>query len=171
MKSTIGILKIRKNLFSILFFFPMRNCMNELNFGKKGKKSLHPTCSVHVHDCATLLILATWLVYRTMWSRCLDVVVGGHIFELGNRWGREKGTGRERGGQYTSNLGPEWTGIAPHAKEGFQVSKRDSEKGVQGQGRDFPGKGIIKGITKGIVPCASDNANLVHNVPIVCMWC
>ncbi len=39
--------------------------------------------------------------------------------------------GRERGGggQFTSNLGPEWTGIAPHAKEGFQVSKRDSETG------------------------------------------
>jgi hypothetical protein len=39
--------------------------------------------------------------------------------------------GRERGGggQYTSNLGPEWTGIAPHAKEGFQVSKRDSGTG------------------------------------------
>jgi hypothetical protein len=35
--------------------------------------------------------------------------------------------GKERGGggQFTSNLGPEWTGIAPHAKEGFQVSKRD----------------------------------------------
>ncbi len=50
-----------------------------------------------------------------------------------NRWEREKGTGREKGGvgQYTSGLGPEWMGIAPHAKEGFQVSKRDSEKGVQ----------------------------------------
>jgi hypothetical protein len=47
---------------------------------------------------------------------------------MGNSWGREKGMGRERGGkgegggQFTSNLGPEWTGIAPHAKEGFQVS-------------------------------------------------
>ncbi len=28
------------------------------------------------------------------------------------------------GGQFTSNLGPGWTRIAPHAKEGFQVSKR-----------------------------------------------
>ncbi len=74
-------------------------------------------------------------------------------------------------GQYTSNLGPKWTGIAPHAKEGFQVSKRDPGKGVQEQGRDFLGKGIIKGITKGIVLCASDNANLVHIVPIVCMSC
>jgi hypothetical protein len=46
------------------------------------------------------------------------------------KWGtvgeREKGMGRTRGGvgQYTSNLGPGLTGIAPHAKEGFQVSKR-----------------------------------------------
>ncbi len=92
---------------------------------------------------------------------------------MGNRWEKEKGTGREKGGvgQYTSDLGREWMGIAPHAKEGFQVSKRDSEKGVQEQGRDFPGKGIINGITKGIVPCASNNANLVHIMPIVCMSC
>jgi hypothetical protein len=56
--------------------------------------------------------------------------------------------GRERGGggQFTSNLGPEWTGVAPHAKEGFQVSKRDS-----GTGEGSPGKGgIIKGIRQGV---------------------
>jgi hypothetical protein len=70
--------------------------------------------------------------------------------------GRKKG-----GGQYTSNLGPGWTGIAPHAKEGFQVSKRGS-----GTGEGFSRQ---RGITKGIVPCASDNANLLHIVPIVCM--
>ncbi len=35
--------------------------------------------------------------------------------------GREQGGG----GQFTSNLGPGWTRIAPHRKEGFQVSKRD----------------------------------------------
>jgi hypothetical protein len=48
--------------------------------------------------------------------------------------------GKERGGggQFTSNLGPEWTGIAPHTKEGFQVSERDL--GI----RDgSPGKGEI----------------------------
>jgi hypothetical protein len=74
-----------------------------------------------------------------------------------NHWGagKENGEGRGRGGgQYTSNLGPEWTGIAPHAKEGFQVSKRDSGTG-QGFSRQ---KGIIKGdrqgIINGIVPCA-----------------
>jgi hypothetical protein len=61
------------------------------------------------------------------------------------KWGtveeREKGVGegeREGGGQYTSNLGPGWTEIAPHVKEGFQVSKRNQE-----QGRDFPGKGDL----------------------------
>ncbi len=61
--------------------------------------------------------------------------------EWGTVGGWEKGMGRERGGQFTSNLGPEWTGVAPRAKEGFQVSKRDL-----GTGEGSPGKGgIIKG--------------------------
>jgi hypothetical protein len=60
---------------------------------------------------------------------------------------REKRIGREGGGQYTSNLGPEWTGIAPHPKEGFQASKRDS-----GTGEGFS---RLRGIIKGIVLCAS----------------
>ncbi len=85
---------------------------------------------------------------------------------------REWGGKGEGGGQYTSNLGPEWMGIAPHAKEGFQVSKRDPE-----QGRDFPGKGgssrgIIKGyhqgVIKGIVPCASD---IMSTMYISCQLC
>ncbi len=56
--------------------------------------------------------------------------------------GREGGGG----GQYTSNMGPEWTGIAPHAKEGFQVSKKDSgtREGFSRQ------RGITKGIAKGL---------------------
>jgi hypothetical protein len=51
--------------------------------------------------------------------------------EWGTVGGWEKGMGREMGGggQFTSNLGPEWIGIALHAKEGFQVSKRDSGTG------------------------------------------
>ncbi len=49
--------------------------------------------------------------------------------EDGEGRGREGGGKGEGGGQYTSNLGPEWTGIAPHAKGGFQVSKRDSGTG------------------------------------------
>ncbi len=72
------------------------------------------------------------------------------------KWGtvgdKEEGRGgKAGGGQYTSNLGPEWTGIAPHAKEGFQVSRRDSGTG-EGLSKQ---RGITKGITKGIVPCAS----------------
>jgi hypothetical protein len=54
--------------------------------------------------------------------------------------GNGNGEGKRRGGgQFTSNLGPEWTGIAPHAKEGFQVSKRDSGTGEGG------GKGNYQG--------------------------
>ncbi len=61
----------------------------------------------------------------------------------GNGNGEGKGEG---GGQFTSNLGPEWTGVAPHAKEGFQVSKRDSGTGGSSSRQS--------GIIKGIVPCA-----------------
>jgi hypothetical protein len=64
--------------------------------------------------------------------------------------GREGGGG----GQFTSNLGPEWTGIAPHTKEGFQVSKRDSGTGEGASGRRRIIKGIHQGVIKGIVPCA-----------------
>jgi hypothetical protein len=48
------------------------------------------------------------------------------------------------GGQFTSNLGPRWMG-SYHAKEGFQVSKR--EVGLKQQGI---GEGSKK--TKGIAP-------------------
>ncbi len=110
------------------------------------------------------------LLYRTMWSRCCDVVVGGHMFEMGNRWEQGKGTGREGGGgwgQYTSNLGPEWTGIAPHAKEGFQVSRRDSGTG-EGLSRQ---RGLSRGYQGVCAMCLRHNANLVHIVPIVYMSC
>ncbi len=64
--------------------------------------------------------------------------------------------GRERGGggQFTSNLGPEWTGVAPRAEEGFQVSKRDSGKGEGSSGRGEIIKEDRQGVTKGIVSCA-----------------
>jgi hypothetical protein len=71
--------------------------------------------------------------------------------------GRKKGGG---GGQYTSNLGPGWTGIAPHAKKEFQVSKRGS-----GTGEGFSKQ---RGITKGTVPCTSE---IMPIVLIVCMSC
>jgi hypothetical protein len=64
--------------------------------------------------------------------------------------------GRERGGGRSvyKQPGPEWTGVAPHAKEGFQVSKRDSGTGVgffrqRGNYHGESSRGI-----KGIVPCA-----------------
>jgi hypothetical protein len=38
--------------------------------------------------------------------------------------GEGMGRGWEGGGQFTSNLGPRWMG-SHHAKEGFQVSKRE----------------------------------------------
>ncbi len=87
--------------------------------------------------------------------------------------GEGKGDGEGKGGEVSTQATWDQSGRESHhtQKEGFQVSKRDSGKGVQEQGRDFPGKGIIKRITKGIVLCASDNANLVHIVPIVCMSC
>jgi hypothetical protein len=71
--------------------------------------------------------------------------------------------GREGGGQYTSNLGPEWTGIAPHAKEGLQVSKRGSGTG-EGLSRQ-------RGITKGIVPYASNVMLICTCRAIVCVCC
>ncbi len=54
--------------------------------------------------------------------------------------GRENGMGREwgGGGQFTSNLGPGWTRIAPRKEEGFQVSRRDSG-----------GRGVVKGNQQG----------------------
>jgi hypothetical protein len=50
-------------------------------------------------------------------------------------WNGE-GMGREwkGGGQFTSNLGPRWTG-SYHAKEGFQVSKREMGLKQQGIGK------------------------------------
>jgi hypothetical protein len=77
---------------------------------------------------------------------------------MGNRWGAGKGMGGkgEGGGQFTSNLGPEWTGVAPHAKEGFQVSKRDSGtgEGFSRQRGNYSIKGDRQGVIEGIVPCA-----------------
>jgi hypothetical protein len=81
----------------------------------------------------------------------------GTIGEREREWGG-KGEG---GGQYTSNLGPEWTGIAPNAKEGFQVSKRDS-----GTGEGFSRQGgIIQGIIKGL------SRGLCYVPPIKCQPC
>jgi hypothetical protein len=40
-----------------------------------------------------------YILYRTMLSRYRNVVVGGHVFEMGNRWGEGKGDGKEGGGE------------------------------------------------------------------------
>jgi hypothetical protein len=75
-------------------------------------------------------------------------------------WGTVGGRKREWGGkgegegQFTSNLGPEWTGVAPHPKEGFQVSKRDLGTGEDSSGRGGIINGICQGAIKGIVPFA-----------------
>ncbi len=58
---------------------------------------------------------------------------------MGREWGE--------GGQFKSNLGPGWTRIAPHRKEGFQVSERDSGQGELS-------RRVIKGTHQGVVPCA-----------------
>jgi hypothetical protein len=85
--------------------------------------------------------------------------------------GKGNGEGKGRGGQFTSNLGPEWTGVAPHAKEGFQVSKRDS-----GTGEGSPGKGgIIKGnyqgdSSRGLCMCPHIVNPVYTYRTIVCMW-
>jgi hypothetical protein len=75
-------------------------------------------------------------------------------------WGTVGGGKREwgGGGQFTSNLGRGWTRIAPHRKEGFQVSERDSGKreGCQPKGRLTRGviKGSYKETLQGVVPFA-----------------
>ncbi len=73
-----------------------------------------------------------------------------------NRGGKWEWGGKEEGGrgQFTSNLGPEWTGIAPRAKEGFQVSKRDLGIREGSSGRRGIIKRIHQGVIKGFVPCA-----------------
>ncbi len=58
---------------------------------------------------------------------------------MGREWGG--------GGQFTSNLGPGWTRIAPRKEAGFQVSKRDSGKGELS--RDQQGE-LAREIHKGL---------------------
>jgi hypothetical protein len=57
-------------------------------------------------------------------------VVGGHVFEMGNHWGKGKGDGEE-GGEVSIQPTRDQSGWESHydLKEGFQVSK----KGIQEQ--------------------------------------
>jgi hypothetical protein len=82
----------------------------------------------------------------------------GTIGERGGRLGRE----REGGGQFTSNLGPEWTGVAPHAKEGFQVSKRDSGTREVRQAKEELSRGIIRGIRQGVCAMCSHILSILY---------
>jgi hypothetical protein len=69
-----------------------------------------------------------------MRSRDHDVVLVRRTIKPGmlGIWnGEGMGRGWEGGGQFTSNLGPRWTG-SYHDKEGFQVSKE--ERGLKQQG-------------------------------------
>jgi hypothetical protein len=61
---------------------------------------------------------------------------------------REWGGNGEGGGQFTSNLGPGWTKIASHRKEGFQVSKRNS--GTRGVIKGSYQGELPRGVTKGL---------------------
>ncbi len=63
--------------------------------------------------------------------------------------GKGNGEGVGRGRSVYKHLGPGWTKIAPHRKEGFQVSERDS--GTRGV---IMGRGAIKGSPQEVVPCA-----------------
>ncbi len=59
----------------------------------------------------------------------------------------------EGGGQFTSNLGPGWTRITPRKEEGFQVSRRYSEKGeCQGNQQGELARGMAEGVHKGVAP-------------------
>jgi hypothetical protein len=63
---------------------------------------------------------------------------------MGREWGG--------GGQFTSNLGPGWMMIAPHRKEGFQVSKRDS--GTKGAIKGSHQRGSCQGeLPRGCAIC------------------
>ncbi len=84
---------------------------------------------------------------------------------MGNRWGKGKGDGEEGGGKVSTQATRDQSGRESHhdAKEGYQVSKRGSKTG-EGFSRQ-------RGVIKSVVPCTSDNANLVHIVLIVYMSC
>ncbi len=77
-------------------------------------------------------------------------MICGNPGGMGNWNGEGMGRG---GGQFTSNLGPGWTRIAPRKEEGFQVSRRDSGKRgvVKGDWQGELARGINKGLRHGLI--------------------
>jgi hypothetical protein len=88
------------------FTINIRHFIMSLNTSPKYRKY----CLTNIRRVFTVFI------YWTMWSRYRNVVIGGHAFEKGNRWGRGKRNGEEGGGQHTANQGSERTGIAPRQR-------------------------------------------------------
>ncbi len=63
------------------------------------------------------------LLYQTMWSRCLDVVVEGHIIELGEPLGSRKKNG-ERRGRGEVSIQATWN---QSGRESHHTQRRDSK--------------------------------------------
>jgi hypothetical protein len=93
-------------------------------------------------------------------------LISGNRGGLGN-WNGE-GMGREwgGGGQFTSNLGPGWTRIAPNKEEGFQVSRRDSGKGkLSREISKGNWQGEWKGDSQGVAPRPrSSSVYMYHDI-------
>jgi hypothetical protein len=62
------------------------------------------------------------------------------------------GRGWERGGQFTSNLRPRWTG-SYHAKEGFQVRKRVERDVKRELARGVKTRGLRHDIVVNVYTC------------------
>jgi hypothetical protein len=124
----------------------LRWVKNNLNFFFKIGNEIIFSKIVNIGITSNNLIFDR-LVYSSvpdLGSRIRDVVLVRRIFNSGKpqgvgilEWGGN-GRGWKWGDQFTSNLGPRWTG-SYHIKEGFQVSKGKME-GKQ--------KGIRKGKQK-----------------------
>ncbi len=78
-------------------------------------------------------VFACTLLFRTGEAGVLKSSYWGAylVWVLGIWSGEGMRKGWERGGQFTSNLGPRWAGSC-HSKEGFQVSKGVLEKEPKG---------------------------------------
>jgi hypothetical protein len=80
---------------------------------------------------------STFIIVPDLGSRIRDVVLVRLMFSSGKPrgsgfWnGEGMGRGWKWGDQFTSNLGPRWTG-SYHVKEGFQVSKGKMERKQRG---------------------------------------